>query len=445
VHHTSGGDSPQSIVEDWRKNRPGIGTQYIMDRDGRVYDVEKDFGYKGAGQVHPRHTPKQFLDKGIVNANIRGMEIMAKNDKDVTPAQAKAFAQFMQAKYPKVDIYGHGELNPGHREADEGQTAKKAALALRTGDPVAPGSYGPSGVAAEAAAAGAAANAKISPPADQSAVQRAFLRTIAKGEAPEGAYDYIIGGGRAKDLSAHPKTVGSAGKYGSSDAAGQYQFLGSTWDEQAKKYGYKDFKPATQDTAAWNYARDVYEQKTGRKLDADLASTDPNMLNSISKALGQTWTSLPGGTQPNSNWAGKDFASVYGENLKSLSAAKTEYPDPTPGVGAGSSAYDSSDPSAPIGGGGASAVASAAPGAADPAKPVNYGKEIGDAFSDMGKLFSEGPVARNAARPSGPANLPLQSMPTPMPMVPTVDPKAAEMQRQQLALAMQRLNSGKLV
>jgi hypothetical protein len=40
----------------------------------------------------------------------------------------------MQARYPNTPIFGHGEVNPGHKEADEGMTAKRAALALRAQD-----------------------------------------------------------------------------------------------------------------------------------------------------------------------------------------------------------------------------------------------------------------------------------------------------------------------
>ena len=90
-------------------------------------------------------------------------------------------------------------------------------------------------------------------------------------------------------------------------AAGQYQFLPSTWNEQAQKYGYKDFKPETQDAAAWNYANDVYKQKSGKDLMTDLMSRDPATLNSISQTLSGAWPSLPGGSQPNDNWKGQNF------------------------------------------------------------------------------------------------------------------------------------------
>ena len=337
-----------------------------------------------------------------------------------------------------------------HVQADpafKGRLATGTGAAAGTVDPSVAAGAGPAAVAAAQSADAKAAAAGPSGK-DPNAMRKAFLATIAHGEAPKGAYDYIIGGGRAKDLSQHPRTRGSAGKYGSSDAAGQYQFLSSTWDEQAKKYGYKDFSADTQDTAAWNYAKDVYKQKSGRDLETDLASGDPKTLNNISSTLGQTWTSLPGGTQPNSNWKGKDFASVYAENLKG-SGTTTEYPDPTPNVGAGESAYPAAplDPTPNVGAGAGDYTPTTSPGVdtSTAAAKTDYGKGAGDIFSAMGDLFSKGPVAQNAARPSGPANLPIPILPVPPSVTPTVDPRVAQAQRQQLAMALQRLNSGKLV
>lgn len=106
--------------------------------------------------------------------------------------------------------------------------------------------------------------------------------------------------------------------------------------------------------------------------------------------------------------------------------------DPTPNVGSGASGYDAT-----------SSPAEVATGASTLGKGI--GEKTGDAFADLANLFANGPVAKNAARPSGPANLPVPTTPMPSGTFPTVDPRAAEMQRQQLALAMQRLNSGKIV
>ena len=69
---------------------------------------------------------------------------------------------------------------------------------------------------------------------------------------------------------------------------------------------------------------------------------------------------------------------------------------------------------------------------------------FGDEMSALGDLMSKGPVAQNAARASGPANLPIPVLPMPQAAVPMVDPKIANAQRQQLAAAIQRLNSRRL-
>lgn len=77
-------------------------------------------------------------------------------------------------------------------------------------------------------------------------------------------------------------------------------------------------------------------------------------------------------------------------------------------------------------------------------KKKDYGDLAGDAVSDIGKLYAEGPVAKNAARASGPANIAAPSTPTAPGPIPMTDARLAEAQRQQLALAMQRLNSRRL-
>ena len=70
------------------------------------------------------------------------------------------------------------------------------------------------------------------------------------------------------------------------------------------------------------------------------------------------------------------------------------------------------------------------------------GDAAGEGLENVGKAYAAG--AKNAGA-SGPANIPVPSLPTPPGIAPLVDPKMAEAQRQQLAYAMQRLNSGRLV
>jgi len=270
------------------------------------------------------------------------------------------------------------------------------------------------------------------PGMDPAAIKRAFLRTIAKGEAPIGAYDYMLGGGRFKDFSKHPGVLNSS-PYGSSTAAGQYQFLKSTWDEEAAKYGYKDFKPETQDTAAWNYARDIYKQKTGQNLEEVLASGDPDAINNISKVLGPTWTSLPGGPQPNSNWKGANFADVYNQNLGAGDAGGGE-------VAEGSTQTDTT-----TAGTDTSGTGSDSKDEKKTKKKADYRDALGEGLEKIGAGYANSQDKTTAARAASSTTVPAAALPAPPAPMSMVDPRMIEMQRQQLAQAMQRLNSGKLV
>ena len=131
VHHTSGRNDPASIVADWRNNRPGVGTQYIMDRNGVIHDVAAEFGYTATGQALPSATGSIPGSQGLKNANLVGMEIIALNDKDVTPAQIAALKQFAAERYPNTPFYGHGEIST-NKEDTEGQTGAREILQSRT-------------------------------------------------------------------------------------------------------------------------------------------------------------------------------------------------------------------------------------------------------------------------------------------------------------------------
>ena len=125
MHHTAGRGDPASVVNFWKQQGRGYGAQYIMDRNGVIHDTQKEFGYNGTNEILNDPTRK------LSNGNVVGMEIIAKNDADVTPQQAQAAAQFIQAQYPNLPVYGHGQVNPGHKEATEGQSAVNAVMALR--------------------------------------------------------------------------------------------------------------------------------------------------------------------------------------------------------------------------------------------------------------------------------------------------------------------------
>jgi hypothetical protein len=121
VHHTSGRGTVDGVVSTLKER--GLGVQFVMDRDGNIYQT----GGPGAQNI----LKGWGKGEGLSNQNIVGMEIIAKDDKDVTDAQKQSFARFIAARYPNTPLYGHGEVNPGHKEADEGLSAKTAALAYR--------------------------------------------------------------------------------------------------------------------------------------------------------------------------------------------------------------------------------------------------------------------------------------------------------------------------
>jgi muramidase (phage lysozyme) len=129
---------------------------------------------------------------------------------------------------------------------------------------------------------------------------RALLGRIASGEAT--SYDMLYGGGKFQGYGDHPRIyapITSGPDVGKkTSAAGLYQFLGSTWDQQAKKLGLKDFSPANQDAAAWDLAQTEYKAKTGRDLLATLRSGDQGAISDVPRQLSGQWSSLPGGRQP---------------------------------------------------------------------------------------------------------------------------------------------------
>lgn len=101
---------------------------------------------------------------------------------------------------------------------------------------------------------------------------------------------------------------------------------------------------------------------------------------------------------------------------------------PSSGGGIGSDAIASNETPTPAAGG------------------FDFGKAaggFGEALDKLGTSMGGSASAQNN-RSSGPANLPMASLPPPAPLAPITDPRMADMQRQQLALAMQRLNSGRL-
>ncbi|MGP4715267.1 glycoside hydrolase family 24 protein [Psychrobacter sp. T6-6] len=130
---------------------------------------------------------------------------------------------------------------------------------------------------------------------------RKFLDLIAHTEGTEGnGYRTAFGGGRLSSLNDHPRYMKTFkqqnGKTNKTSAAGRYQFLSSTWDGVAKKYGLNDFSPKNQDIGA--VALLAQNGALGSILKGD-------MQGAVRKS-GRTWASLPTApasySQPTKSW-----------------------------------------------------------------------------------------------------------------------------------------------
>jgi muramidase (phage lysozyme) len=402
MHHTGGRGTLQGVLDTLRKR--GLGVQYIMDRDGMIHQV----GGPGEHNIMAGWGPQ---GAGLSNQNIVGMEVIANDDSDITPAQVASAQQFIRTYYPNTPVYGHGQVNPGHKQATEGMTIVNAINADRKQQG---GVWNPQQQAQQMAQQG------YSP----EQIKAAFLTSIASGESP--GYDVMYGGRKFTDYSRHPHQQqpifdpNHPGQViGHADVAGRYQFKGSTWDELAKKYGYKDFTPATQDAAAWQYAQDIFKTKTGGSLEEALASGDPGRINAAAQVLNQTWTSLPGGKEQAKGYGSQTFADIYNKSLNA--AGGTGVHPPTATVGTPGS------------------------GTTEPLPPLpGYGQQR---QKTAGEVFGEG-IAKMGAQPEPASSLPGLARPqvTMSSLAPmaTVDPGQTEARRQMLAMAMARLNSGGL-
>jgi hypothetical protein len=139
VHHTGGNEASAEAVAGVLKGRTEFGAQglssnYVIDKAGRIVQIEPE-GARGA-HILPA---SKFLPPGdprhdISNMNYLGVEVIGKEDKDWTPEQRAAIQSLyatLKAKYHWKDdtVYGHSEVNPGHRE-NEGEVIAKQ---LRSG------------------------------------------------------------------------------------------------------------------------------------------------------------------------------------------------------------------------------------------------------------------------------------------------------------------------
>lgn len=126
IHHTGGYGNVGGVMNVFKERN--LPAQFVLDRDGVIYRTLPE-GFQG------RHIRTgQNIGKGLTNANIEGIEVIAKNSEDFTEKQKKTLDQFIRWHAqknlydPTKSVFGHGEINP-HKDPGEGLVvAKKTRL-----------------------------------------------------------------------------------------------------------------------------------------------------------------------------------------------------------------------------------------------------------------------------------------------------------------------------
>jgi len=125
VHHTNGCKDVKCVVNTLKSR--SLSVQFVIDRNASIWRVFPEG--QQASHIRPGGTGTiGAAGQGLDNRNLEGVEVIAKNDKDVTPEQRAAVGRLVGERArkfgydPKTSVYGHGELN-GHKEADEGMSS----------------------------------------------------------------------------------------------------------------------------------------------------------------------------------------------------------------------------------------------------------------------------------------------------------------------------------
>jgi hypothetical protein len=226
IHHTGPGmNSVDDVMRTFTER--GYPAQFVIDRDGQVFQTlptgMSGRQIEGTGKLNADGSLKypSVANMGLSNANTIGVEIMASNDKDVAPAQiaaSKQLFQYLSADPSAADwkatgltsdqVYGHGALNPGHKQATEGMTAANAIKAsFPATDTTAAATAAGTSAASYARATqfvGAAAAASALPSYDSYSLGHVMMGSNPLRES-------IIGA--AKELGVNPVDLGTAISY----------------------------------------------------------------------------------------------------------------------------------------------------------------------------------------------------------------------------------------
>jgi muramidase (phage lysozyme) len=153
---------------------------------------------------------------------------------------------------------------------------------------------------------------------------RSFLDMISAAEGTtKHGYNTLFGGGKVESLADHPRQLfdftETTGRPNKTTAAGRYQFLSNTWDEQAKKLGLPDFGERSQDLAAVNLLQE-------RGILPDVLQG--NWETAVKKS-GPIWASLPSSPYPQPRQS-NDFVMQQLNNPRQLLASANPMSDANP-------------------------------------------------------------------------------------------------------------------
>lgn len=122
LHHTAGRGTAEDVINVLNNREGGaLGIQYIIDREGKLFR-----GLPG-GTIGAHVSPKNRtgVASDLFNSNTEGVEIVGKNDSDITLNQCRtALLLIRNLGYSKGSIYGHGEVQTT-KQPSEGSTCKR--------------------------------------------------------------------------------------------------------------------------------------------------------------------------------------------------------------------------------------------------------------------------------------------------------------------------------
>ncbi len=222
IHHTAGRGGVDGVVQTFKER--GYPAHFVIDRDGKIHRILAD-DQKG------QHTRPAQDGSGITNSNSWGVEIIAKDDSDLTPAQVQASIQlsyYLHDNYqmPLDRVVGHGQIN-NHKQETEGATVLAALSELAKGGN--PNS-------SIAAPAGLSPQRGVEPLlafiSQEEGTRQDYNTTHSYGKYTDGDVDLVgMTLDQVLDLQSSMKARGSSG------AVGKYQMLPGTLQDAMRALG----------------------------------------------------------------------------------------------------------------------------------------------------------------------------------------------------------------